>query len=408
MRLVFLYLFTISCSSIFAQSSGNAIVIGNYDSIYSNILKEQRKIWVYVPQSNTGIFFKQQYPVVYLLDGDAHFHSVTGIIQQLSTNGNSVLPEMIVVGITNTDRMRDLTPTPTKTGIPLNNLSINTSGGGELFTQFIEKELIPHIDSFYPTAPYRLLIGHSLGGLMAVNTLIHHPDLFNAYLAIDPSMWWDDKKLLKQTEQELSNKKFNGKSLFLAMANTLKPNLDTSQLRKDTSATSIHMRSILQLADALGKSKQNELRWNWKYYKDDDHGSVPLIAEYDAFRFIFGFYKFTLPTPDLLNSIDIDSALTAHYKIVSEKMAYRVSPPEMVVNNLGYYFLQQKNMDKAKQMFELNIKNYPKSFNTYDSMGDFYDAAGDTQMAKVFYHKALQIHEFPETKLKLDHLNSGK
>ncbi|MFZ1558618.1 MAG: alpha/beta hydrolase-fold protein, partial [Saprospiraceae bacterium] len=85
------------------------IVIGKIDSIQSNILGENRKIWVHVPDG--GANSKESFPVVYVLDGDGHFSSVVGMIQQLSTiNGNTMCPKMIVVGIPNTDRTRDLTP----------------------------------------------------------------------------------------------------------------------------------------------------------------------------------------------------------------------------------------------------------------------------------------------------------
>ena len=91
----------------------NDIVIGKIDSLYSKILDEPRNIWVYLPQSaSNSIYTPSKYPVVYLLDGDAHFHSVSGMIRQLSTvNGNTKVPEMIIVGIPNTNRSRDLTPT---------------------------------------------------------------------------------------------------------------------------------------------------------------------------------------------------------------------------------------------------------------------------------------------------------
>jgi predicted alpha/beta superfamily hydrolase len=111
-----------------------------------------------------------RYPVVYLLDADAHFESVVGMIRQLSEiNGNTNCPAMIVVAIPNTDRTRDLTPTHIVSDLPnmYSNFSKNT-GGGENFVAFMEKELMPHIDSVYPTQPYRLLIGHSFGGLTVI------------------------------------------------------------------------------------------------------------------------------------------------------------------------------------------------------------------------------------------------
>src|SRR5665213_1730806 len=114
MKLFFFTLLFIGVASAGAQTvKDNHIILGNIDSVKSKILNETRKVWVYVPASyNSKAPHKQRYPVVYLLDGDDHFPSVVGMIQQLSeVNGNSICPDMIVVGITNTDRTRDLTPT---------------------------------------------------------------------------------------------------------------------------------------------------------------------------------------------------------------------------------------------------------------------------------------------------------
>src|SRR4030095_16210175 len=98
-------------SASFAQTD-NKIVIGKVDSVYSNVLKEQRKIWVYVPNMNSGLQnSKQRFPVLYLLDGDAHFNSVVGMIQQFSqVNGNFICPEMIVLAIPHSYRTRPHTP----------------------------------------------------------------------------------------------------------------------------------------------------------------------------------------------------------------------------------------------------------------------------------------------------------
>ena len=128
-----------------------------------------------------------------------------------------------------------------------------TSGGGEKFISFIEKELIPHIDSLYPTSPYRMFIGHSIGGLMVIYSLLNHSNLFNSYLAIEPSLWWDDQVILKQAQQTLDTKDLNGKRLYVAMANGLPTNVDTSPIRKDTSTSVLirHPVSILEFIDLL-------------------------------------------------------------------------------------------------------------------------------------------------------------
>ena len=129
---------------------------------------------------NTPVHANTKYPVVYLLDGDGHFTSVVGMIQQLSSiNGNTIAPKMIVVGIPNTNRMRDLTPTPEE-DITSRESHDNGPGGGKRFMGFLENELMPHIDGNYPTSPYRMYIGHSLGGLTVISTLLKRPDLFNS------------------------------------------------------------------------------------------------------------------------------------------------------------------------------------------------------------------------------------
>lgn len=403
-------LFAFALTSAMAQTAGNAVIIGEAETIYSNILKEERKILVYVPEGSGPLFAQKHYPVVYLFDGDAHFHSVTGMIQQLSlVNGNSVLPEMIVVGITNTDRMRDLTPSHDTGGAGSDSVRDKTSGGGEIFSAFIEKELIPHIDSLYPTAPYRVLIGHSIGGLMVANTLFNHTNLFNSYIAIDPSMWWDERKLLKQAEKDLTGRKFDNKTLFLAMANSMEPTMDTARVRRDTSFSTAHIRSIIEFTDVLKKNKTNHLNWSSKYYNDDDHGSVPLMAAYDGLRFIFSFNKFRMPSSDKeFLTFNFDSAIVSHFKNVSKQLGYTVLPHEGMINDLAYQFLQKKYFDKAFHFFEMNITNYPNSLNVYDSMGDLYDAKGDKQKAMEYFAKALTLGDSPETKSKLEKLKAGK
>ena len=400
----------LGCLPACSHSAKNDIVIGKIDHLRSNILGEERTIWVHVPgdnyQPSPG---GQRYPVVYLLDGNVHFPSVMGMIQQLSeVNGNRVVPDMILVGISNTDRERDLTPTHSATDFRGNSSPVRTSGGGEKFTAFIEKELIPHIDSLYPTAPYRTLIGHSLGGLMVINTLVHHPQLFNAYLAIDPSMWWDHQRLLHEADTALATGDYKGKTLYLAIANTMPQGMDTARVRKDTTNNTFHIRSILQLADALKRSSHKDLRWSYKYYDGDSHGSVPLIAEYDALRFIYQAYNAPHLPPKLYDNTTNGTAAVAaireYYTDLSKQMGYTVLPPEEDINNLGYEFLQRNAPEKARAFFQLNIDNYPNSGNTYDGMGDYYAAIGNKQKAIEAYTKAFSLSHDPETKRKLDKL----
>lgn len=385
------------------------IIMGTIDSVYSNILHENRKIWVHMPDTTSpdGIFYPQRYPVVYLLDGDAaHVASVASMLDQLGGGGgNTMFPQMILVGIPNTYRSRDLTPSHFTNTLSLDSMSAAQTGGGENFISFIEKELMPHIDSSYPTAPYRVLIGHSFGGLMAIHILINHTNLFNAYIAIDPSMWWDNQKLLKQVNTVLQQKNFQGRSLYLAMANTMDKGMDTVTVKTDTNFNSLHIRSIMQLGHYLNANRQNGLAINWKYYPDYGHDAVALYAEHDGLPSIFKFYNYSIPFGEFFNpTYKGDTLLAAHYKAVSRQMGYTISPPEQLVSALAHELCDLKQFDRAYYFLKMNIESYSKSFNAYETMGDFYVAKGDKQVAREFYSKALALMYLPRIKEKLDKL----
>jgi predicted alpha/beta superfamily hydrolase len=385
------------------------IVIGKIDSVQSNILGENRKIWVYVPDG--AVNNAARFPVVYVLDGDGHFSSVVGVTQQLSTiNGNTMCPKMIIVGISNTDRTRDLTPTHIDADPPFMDSTFSkTSGGGENFIAFMEKELMPYIDAKYPTAPYKMLIGHSFGGLAVMQTFTHHTQLFSAYICIDPSMWWDKEKLLNQTQKVLLEKKFDGKSLYLGIANTLEDGMDIKKVQKDTSQETKHIRSILTLQAAFEKNKQNGLKYRGKYYPDDTHGSVPLITEYDALRFFFDFYPLKFTMKDFTDSIGaLADKYQNHFAMLSQKMGYQIKPDEGEINYMGYDFLGRKMYKTAERLFKLNVDNYPESFNVYDSYGDYFVAVNDKENAKLQFKKALSIKENEGSRKKLTELEGDK
>lgn len=259
-----------------------SIAIGTIQTIHSDILDEDRKVWVHVPDENPPDSVK--YPVLYLLDGDAHFKSVVGLMHQMSSvNGNTICPKMIIVGIPNTQRMRDLTPT--KAEDKKADASTPKSGGGEPFTDFIAKELIPFVEQNYPATNQRTLVGHSLGGLMVINTLLNHTELFDKYLAIDPSLWWNNQQSLHEYEKAVATKDLRGKSLYIGVANTI--NMDTLVALQDTSQATTHYRSIVEFTNALRTNVTNGLDWQAKYYPDDQHSSVVMISEYDAFHFLY-------------------------------------------------------------------------------------------------------------------------
>lgn len=167
----FFYAFALILFSFCAKAQENNPFNSGFErSSLSDIFGEQRKVWIHIPNNNKGNdnSAKGSYPVIYLLDGDSNFNTVVSITEFMSNAG--LCPPMIVVGVLHPDRMTDLTFGTDKE-------TPGIVGRGEKFMLYVEKELIPYIESNYPTAPYKILIGHSVGGLTVVNTLIHHPNL---------------------------------------------------------------------------------------------------------------------------------------------------------------------------------------------------------------------------------------
>lgn len=364
----------------------NVVSIGTIDRLQSSVLGEERELWVYLPPSAESEDNNQKYPVVYLLDGNGHFHSVSGMIHQLSTvNGNKVSPEMIVVGIPNTDRMRDLTPTHTE----------GTTGGGTQFLDFIETEVIPHVEANYPASQYRTFIGHSLGGLMAIEALVERPELFDNYIAIDPSLWWDDRAILRKAEAAVREKSFSGKSLFVTIANTMREGITIDTVRSDENDQTNHIRSILQFVETADASTSHQLDFAWKYYDDDTHGSVPLISEYDAIRFLFPWYNpntevsryFNPELPDSPEAvIDI---IDAHFDDVSARFGYEFLPPQRWVNQQASSFRSNDKTATALALLTLNVRNYPGTASTHEALGDLYVTLNDPAAARTHFEHAL-------------------
>ncbi|HKX86356.1 MAG TPA: alpha/beta hydrolase-fold protein [Flavobacterium sp.] len=396
----FLPLFVLTFSAN-AQVNG-PVAMGFEESLTSKILGEQRKVWIHIPNSNGGnkVTTTERYPVIYLLDGGENFNSVVSITEHMSQSG--LCPPMIVVGILHPNRLVDLT-IGTDEELP------GIVGRGEKFMAYVEKELVPHINSNYPTTSYKVFIGHSLGGLIVTHTFLHKPDLFNSYVSLDGSLWWDNQKSVKESKTILPVRNYKSKALFIGLANRMEKGVDTLSVQKDTSGTTQLLRSNLEFIKELSKNRKNQLRFKHAFYENDDHNSVRLIGEYDALRFIFDFYKLKIYESELDNpDFKLEEVIVSHFRKVSEQMGYSVNPGESLINSLGYKALGNKQFAKAEALFQLNIANYPESANCYDSMGDFYLAKEDKLKAIASFKKALTLKEVSETREKLEKLLKEK
>jgi len=337
--------------------------LGSKDSLYSSILEEQREFWVQLPESYEEKS-KMLYPVVYVLDGEAHLQAVAAV---LSYYWGGFMPEMIIVGISNGEnRTRDLTTSEVQTRH--GSAYHQETGGAENFTLFIQKELIPHIEASYPATGYRTLIGHSYAGLFTIHMLMNHSTVFENYLAIDPSLDWDDQKLLKHAKKLLGSEGYKGKSLFMSLGGQLhmqNSDITIENVMQDSSEYTLFARSNIEFSNSVNENKQNGLNHKWKFYEQDLHGTISLPSILDGLIFLFNWYP--IENTDKFNSPDTPTEelvqiIRKREKKLKDHFGYFVPPfDEELLIMLGYMNLDWGNTQKSLAFFQLALEYYPNS-----------------------------------------------
>jgi len=333
----------------------------------STVLGEERVVLVRTPAGYETN--KLSYPVLYMTDGDAHMGHTASTIEFLTQNGR--IPDLIVVGVTNTDRTRDLTPVKSSDKTPAGELRSPTSGGADNFLKFFETELIPLIEDQYRVQPYRILAGHSLGGLFTIHTMISKPGLFNSYIAVSPSLQWEHDEALKRAETYLKNQKEMKVSLFVSIGN--EPGAIGTDFDK--------------FKELLSKTKIKGFEWQAERIADEDHGSVVLRSHYFGLRKVYDGWQ----VPGDPKSGAVLGGLQgadAHYKKLSEKFGYSIPVPEQLINQMGYQFIFDNKPDDAIAVFKANVERYPNSANVYDSLAEAYERGGRIDLADPLYDKA--------------------
>ncbi len=346
------------------KTSKEGINIGHIDTIYSKILNEEREILIYLPESiKHSEYRREQYPVIYLLDGRYNFLQLVSLEKQYAEkNDSKILPEMIIVGISNENQnKRQLDYSPTNSG------NDKTDRRGDQFLNFINNELFPHIESQYPAASKnRTIIGHSFGGVAVLNALSRHSEMFENYLLIDASFWFDNELFLKDPKYSLKNKNISNKNLFVGIANTSQYGSSIETIPKDTISANKYIRHSLKLIDQLEKS-QTGPNLNWKYYENDNHGSSVFPAQLDALRFFYSWFEFKeerkyqgrygLPE----SKEESFARLTEnHFKTVSDELGYDFYPTvPWLINNTEMLLNYHKLPKQARDLLLLSKKYYP-------------------------------------------------
>ena len=232
----------------------------------SDTLDETREIYLYLPPDLSKD--NQPYPVIYTLDGNILHNVFASFVQYYSRFDR--IPDVIIVGIACPDRLRDFTPTARKTYD-----GEYGGGGADKFLKFLQEELFPVVEEKYSTRDYRVLMGHSLGGLFVTYALSSRPELFRAYLACSPWFYEQDNTLIDALEKRLK-KGFPEKKLFYLA-------------HEPITRSGIENR-ILRMKQVFENSSGGNLEWEYRKYLDGDHINLPLKAIPDALNFFFPGY----------------------------------------------------------------------------------------------------------------------
>ncbi|OJJ14316.1 hypothetical protein BKI52_43335 [marine bacterium AO1-C] len=373
--------FIILCSvHCFAQAPKTSdIVIGKKLQIKSVHLKAKREVLIYLPPSY-GANNYTKYPVLYLLDGRKFFHSFTGAIAQLSSDASPQIPEMIVVGITSQDRIRDSSPTNSLIGYNgKKDQALKISGGADNFLKFIKNELIPLIDKKYRTNTYRTFTGYSFTGLPVLHALFTMPQTFSSYLIIDFSAWWDQEVMLKNARSFLKKYKDRNKDVFIATND-----------RVDNVVYPEKYNATWRFIQAFEQNRPATIGLGFKKYpyKTENHHSMPLRAFMEGLKYIFRGY--------MINYDEMYSSpqkIATRFEALSHRLGYKICLPEGLLRFFGYQFLYaHPDLEKATFYFKHASQNYPQSDRVWVGLAKVYQAKNDKGNATKCYQKALTLN----------------
>lgn len=378
MKFYLLLSLTLLCFSSYSQ---NAITIGKTETIFSEILKEDRLLEIHLPmnyEEGSG----KTYPVLYLLDSYYNFSHAVGSIEYLQLN--KLIPEMIVVGVRNTKRNRDLSPDSPELSAEERE-RMGTVGEAHNFLAFLEKELIPHVEKTYKAASYRIIVGHSLGGLFNIYTFFKQPELFDAYITISPSLWYPNELISREFKDVFTDPSRLSAAFYMSLANENKGNMRGNVLKLSG-----------EFHNYINAHKEADLRFKYEPMPEESHGSIGLPSIYYGLRFIFEPIQYEIPRTreEIMAQGGPDAAIkkaVSYFDELSDKYKFEVTN-QHALTDLGYAFLKiEEFKEYSVHAFKVNVENQPGSFEAYSSLGMAYEKLGELQKAKSNYETALRL-----------------
>lgn len=324
----------------FSAAAGD-IIIGTTATFHSVKLNEDRSYQVMLPASYERSP-SRTYPVLYVLDGETQFRHTAADAAFLAADGQ--IPEVIVIGIISTVRIRDFTQTDWKE-------AWQGGGGAARFRSFLADEFLPHIASTYRVSPYRALSGHSAAGQFALYALTEEPVLFQGIIAISPSLDWDHRVPLHTLQESIPKRRDVQNFVYFASSD------DSGDALKDDQ----------MLAAILKRAASKGIRGIYRPYPKETHTGVALPAQADALRQLFEGYA----VPDAVVSKGTAN-VEAYYATLSSKLGMKISVPASVRNTLAFDALHAGRKKEGFAMLHAIIADDPNSPDAFDSLSEAY------------------------------------
>lgn len=362
-----------------AQDQAVPYTIGHQTVVHSEILNEDRRIWVSLPYGYETRSAYHRYPVLYVLDGERHFAQIVGVVRSLSSDATPLAPEMIVIGIASQNRIKDSTPTQSIIGADgLEDTGWMSSGGAEAFNEFLAEELIPFVDDQYATSDFRILSGYSLTGLAAVNNLLTRPEMFDAHIAADPSIWWDGFSILQTASTAIEDGRFEHNHIFLTTTAQTYP---APYITVEAGGA--------QLVDLLERTRPDGLTIDHHHFLRETHHSLPMLSLYEGLASIFEGHMITLD-----ELYDQPETIPARFAALSERLNYQVSPPEGLMNYFASVFENgnYQDLDKALVYAQINVQAYPGSASAWSTIARLHEARGEAHLSEQALARASHIN----------------
>ncbi|WP_159064999.1 alpha/beta hydrolase [Thaumasiovibrio subtropicus] len=301
----------------FTAHAASEVTIAQRFSHQSKILNTTLSYQVYLPESYHSDK-KAHFPVVYLLDGEAHFTHAVGMLESLHSGMWPQVPEMIVVGVSNENRMANYTPTKA-TQLPNGESApapYKQTGQGPDFLRYLENELVPVIDDVFRTQAPNILVGHSFGGIMALSALAQ-THRFSGLVALDPSLWYDYPRLNDQLIASLSQPVTRPVALFVAAADMpITPSLGRSTVHRDY---------IVAFNDRLNAHKTDNtelaIESQGVFYPGTNHHDIYHWGFYDAMKWLFDGYRINFG----YQTINAE-AVIADYAAMNKRLGANLKP----------------------------------------------------------------------------------